>query len=69
VRPQVGVIVPTYNRARPVEQASQTVADQTYPNSDMIVFDDGRPTTRGTFLQGYRWDLWSGSFGSTAIVE
>ena len=39
--PQVSVILPTYNRAWIVEEAVASVLEQTFPNFELIVVDDG----------------------------
>jgi glycosyltransferase involved in cell wall biosynthesis len=37
----VSVVIPTYNRAHLVGEAIQSALDQTYPNCEVIVIDDG----------------------------
>lgn len=39
--PLVTTIIPSYNHARYVEQAMQSVLDQDYPNIELLVVDDG----------------------------
>jgi glycosyltransferase involved in cell wall biosynthesis len=39
--PKVSVILPTYNRAKQIENAVQSVLSQTYKNYELIVIDDG----------------------------
>src|SRR5690625_4573905 len=37
----ISVIMPVYNRQETVEQAIQSVLDQTYPHFEFIIVDDG----------------------------
>jgi alpha-1,3-rhamnosyltransferase len=39
--PLVSVAIPAYNHARYIEQCLQSVVDQTYPNIELVIIDDG----------------------------
>ena len=40
-RPLVSVVIPSYNHERFVEQAIRSVLDQSYPNLEILITDDG----------------------------
>src|SRR5437879_2984735 len=54
MNPLVSVVVTTYNQAPYIQQTLQSVFDQTYPNFEVIVVDDGStddtPTKLGPFM-------------------
>ncbi|BBP00862.1 glycosyltransferase family 2 protein [Sulfuriferula nivalis] len=41
INPLVSVAIPAYNHARYIEQCLQSVVDQTYPNIELVIIDDG----------------------------
>ncbi len=51
--PLVSVIIPTYNHARYVIQAIESVLNQTYPNIEILVIDDGSIDHTATVLKPY----------------
>ena len=52
-RPLVSVIIPTYNRASTVSEAIESVLQQTYPNVEVIVIDDGSKDNTQEVLRRY----------------
>jgi GT2 family glycosyltransferase len=52
-RPQVTVIIPTFNRARYLAEAVQSVLDQTFSDYELIVVDDGSTDGTSAVLAGF----------------
>ena len=52
-QPWVSVIIPTYNRAKKVGAAIESVIRQTYPNKQIIVVDDGSDDDTSFVVKAY----------------
>jgi len=52
--PGVSVIIPTYNAARYLPEALESVMGQTYKDIEVIVIDDGSTDDTGEIVQSYR---------------
>jgi glycosyltransferase involved in cell wall biosynthesis len=52
--PLVSVVIPTYNRARYVEEALTSVLDQTYDRVEIVVVNDGSTDDTDAVLAQYR---------------
>jgi len=63
--PLVSIVTPTYNMARFLEEAVQSVLTQDYANIEYIVMDGARATARLRFYVSTRDDC-GGTSGPTA---
>ncbi len=52
-RPQVSVIIPTYNRAGYIGAAIDSVLKQTYPHFELLIVNDGSSDNTESVLNGY----------------
>jgi len=52
--PLVSVIIPAYNHEMYIEEALQSVIDQTYKNIELIVIDDGSTDRTAEIIENFR---------------
>lgn len=52
--PKVSVVIPTYNHARYVTQAVESVLSQNYDNLEVLVIDDGSTDDTAQRIEGFR---------------
>ena len=57
IRPQVSVIIPTYNRSWVIKEAIDSVLAQDYKDFELIVVDDGSTDHTSEVLDSYRNDI------------
>jgi len=50
---KVSVIIPAFNRARYIQQTVESVLNQSYPNIETIVVNDGSTDETGSVLENY----------------
>lgn len=53
-KPLVSIIIPTFNRAKMITTAIESVLNQTYPNIEIIVIDDGSTDESKQILEGFK---------------
>lgn len=52
--PLVSIIVPTYNVERYIEESIESILNQTYPNIEVILIDDGSTDATSYLLQQFK---------------
>lgn len=52
-RPLVSIVMPTYNRSHLIGESIQSVLNQTYPEWELIVVDDGSDDNTGELVKGF----------------
>lgn len=50
------IIIPTYNRAHLISKAIESVIDQTYPNWELVIVDDGSTDNTEKVVKSYKDD-------------
>lgn len=55
-KPEVSVVIPTYNRAHLISRAIQSVLDQTYQDFEIIVVDDGSIDNTEEIIKSFKDD-------------
>ena len=70
MQPKVSILIPCYNAERWVAQAIQSALDQTYPNKEVIVVDDGSTDSSleviKQFSYAIRWETGPNHGGNIA---
>src|ERR1041385_3866377 len=51
--PKVSVIIPTYNHAEYLPEAIQSVLEQTYPDFELLIVNDGSTDHTGEVVQQF----------------
>src|SRR5680860_1084245 len=69
--PTFSVIIPTYNRAKDIDQCLSSLLAQTYKNFEVIVCDDGSTDNTKDIVESYKDRLnirydWSENWGGPA---
>ncbi|MEQ1668018.1 MAG: glycosyltransferase [Sulfuriferula sp.] len=52
-KPLISVAIPAYNHARYIEFCLQSVVDQTYPNIELVIIDDGSTDDTATKITSF----------------
>lgn len=67
--PKVSILIPCYNAERWIAQAIQSALDQTYPNKEVIVIDDGSSDRSLEVIKSFgnqiRWETGENRGGNT----
>jgi glycosyltransferase involved in cell wall biosynthesis len=68
--PKVSILIPCYNAERWIAQAIQSALDQTYPNKEVIVVDDGSSDRSLEIIKSFgnriRWETRKNQGGNAA---
>jgi glycosyltransferase involved in cell wall biosynthesis len=54
MKPTISIITPTYNHERYIHECIESVLNQTYPNWEMIIMDDGSTDATPAVISRYR---------------
>ncbi|MGZ3899380.1 MAG: glycosyltransferase family 2 protein [Bacteroidia bacterium] len=52
--PFFSIIIPTYNRAEPIQRAIESIIEQTYADWELVIIDDGSTDNTRQVVTGYK---------------